>query len=364
MEKNQFLHLIDKYLSGQTSAEEEQMLLRFFDSFQGEENVQLKKELEEKMLQRLMRSVKPSIKRRVWQYAAAVAVLVVSISLFYYNNTIPQGQQLATENSQPNSNKALLKLADGTTIELNQAAEGVVAVQGNTIIKKTKQGQLIYEAAPGKNLHNILNTITTPKGGQYQLILPDGTLVWLNAQSSLTFPTVFDGGERRLNLTGEAYFEVTKNSKPFFVKAGDNEVAVLGTHFNVMAYADAATFETTLLEGSVLVKHGRLQQTITPGQQAIVGNTIQIKQVNTDAVMAWKEGLFVFDNTGIEDAMQQIKRWYNIAVVYEGTRPDIEFTGVLPRSSTLGQVLDLLESSAKGVHFEISNSSIIVRKKV
>jgi ferric-dicitrate binding protein FerR (iron transport regulator) len=337
LEKHQFLALVDKYLAGKASEEEEQQLLRFFDSFQGEA-APVKNELEEKMLLRLMKSVEKK-RSPVWLYTAIAAALIGLIVSIVY--TSPQKQQLAITNipQQKESNKVLLKLADGSTIELNKGNAGITKLLNKT----------------GKN------TITTPGGTHYQLTLPDGTLVWLNAQSSLTFPTIFEKEQRTITLKGEAYFEVAKASTPFYVNAGGNEVAVLGTHFNVMAYADAATFETTLLEGAVQVKHGTLQQRLNPGEQAVVTDEIKIKQVNTDAVVAWKEGLFLFDNTSMDDAMQQIKRWYNVEVVYQGAKPAIEFTGVLPRSSSVMEVLNLLESSAEGVHFEVDNNKIIVK---
>lgn len=331
MEKHQFLDLVNKYLSGKASAEEEQMLLRFFDSFQGE-TAPVKDELEEKMLQRLMQSVQKK-RSYTWLYAAAaVATVLIVCSVFYYQPTQPP---LAVKNTQQaDSNKVILQLADGNTVELNQ----------HTPINKL--------LTAGKN------TISTPKGLHYQLTLPDSTRVWLNAQSSISFSAVFKE-QRRITLTGEAYFEVAKSPIPFYVDAGGNEVAVLGTHFNVMAYA--ATFETTLLEGAVQVKHGGLQRKLRSGQQAIITDDIRIKEVNTDAVVAWKEGLFLFDNTDIADAMEQIKRWYNVEVIYTGARPDVAFTGVLPRSSSVAEVLSLLESSAAGVHFEVNNNSVIVK---
>ncbi|SEM75627.1 FecR family protein [Chitinophaga rupis] len=380
MTKEDFLRLVDKYLKGQATAEEEQLLARFYNSFELDDTV-VRQELEEKMLTRLMQSVQPApvkIKRvRSWQYAAAAVILclLASGALYYQyagRQAITPAPSLAKQPATPGNNKALLQLADGSTIELNQASNGVLAMQGSTAVKKTKDGQLIYEPAQASaTALGSLNTITTPAGGQYQLTLPDGTRVWLNAGSSLTFPTAFDSAGRRITLRGEAYFEVAKvytqshNRLPFYVKTGENEVAVLGTHFNVKDYADATGFEATLLEGAVQVKRGSLVQALTPGQQASIrphSAVIKVRPANTEAVMAWKEGLFLFDNTGIDEAMEEIKRWYNVDVVYEGRKPDIEFTGVLPRSSSVTEVLNLLES-AQGVAFELRNNTIIVKQQ-
>ncbi len=395
MKKEEFLQLIDKYLSGQASPKEEELLIRFFESFQGEETghaqaAAVKQELEEKMLRRLMEAVhersstitSPAKHTRPlfrWpRMAAAVTILLAAGSICYYIystralTTTPvsdatTGQQAA----KPAGNKALLQLADGSTIELNEASNGVLAMQGSTAIRKTKDGQLIYEAGHNGQALGSVNTISTPKGGQYQLTLPDGTRVWLNAGSSLTFPTVFDSAGRHVELKGEAYFEVAKvnmgNGRarlPFYVKAGQNEVEVLGTHFNVKDYAAGAAFEATLLEGAVRVKHGVLAQQIVPGQQASIrGNgPIKVAQANTEAVMAWKEGLFLFDDTGIDEAMEEISRWYDMEVIYAGAKPHVAFTGVLPRNSSVTQVLNLLES-AEGVQFEIKDKQIIVRQQ-
>ena len=392
MKKDQFLQLVDKYLSGRATEEEERLLIRFFDSFQADEdwNSQLtgvKQELEERMLQRLMQSVRqsppgkrPLVRMRSLfsrrNIAAAILLCLLGAgSLYYYTGSRKKESAAVAIDSRlkpATGNKALLRLANGTTIELARASSGVLAQQGNTLIKKAADGQLIYE--PGSNDRTgkgALNTITIPKGGQYQLTLPDGTRVWLNAGSSLTFPFVFDSLERRVMLKGEAYFEVAKvftrdgSRLPFYVKTGESEVAVSGTHFNVKDYGDAAGFEATLLEGAVTIKHGSAEQKITPGQQASIArhsSSIKVNAVNTEIVMAWKEGLFLFDDTPIDKVMEDIRRWYDVEVVYEGSKPDVEFTGVLPRSSSVAQVLHLLES-AQGVQFIMNGNRIIVRSK-
>jgi len=396
VDKKHILNLIDKYLKGLASNEEEELLVQFFDSFKGDEVkdhaslMLIKEELEQKMLDRLLSSLKkvptpiqdeikvPSVS--FWKYiAASAAIVALTISLylsFSGSNKLPLIASVKKSALEPGGNKAQLKLGDGSIIELNNAANGVLAVQGSITVKKTKDGQLIYE--PGSNdktVKNTSNTITTPKGGQYQLTLPDGTKVWLNAASSLTFPTVFNGLERKVSLSGEAYFEVAKVSvrgvnglkrMPFLVNTPESQVEVLGTHFNVMAYPDRINQQTTLLEGSVVVKHGAQSQKIIPGQQATIvyhsSASILVEKANMESVMAWKEGLFLFDGTSIEDAMQQIGLWYNAEVVYQGPKPDTEFTGVLPRSSDLNSVLDLLES-AQGVQFRVNGGKIIVQKK-
>lgn len=397
MDKKEFLELVDLYVSGKASAEQEEMLLRFYDSFQGEDvwkkqMAGLKEELESRMLNRLMNSIHQpetepvKISSRyslslIRGMAAAVAILLLAGSLFYFGGTdrkwLFAGKEAEVEKAQPvlqpGGNRALLKLADGSTIVLSNASNGVLAMQGSTAVKKTDEGELIYvngRSDAGDN--KKINVIETPKGGQYQLTLPDGTRVWLNSESSLSFPTSFGPRDRRVELSGEAYFEVATAykaggtlRKPFFVKSGAMTVEVLGTHFNIMAYPDALKQEATLLEGSVIVEAGKVRQKISPGEQAFLENknfpALRVRHVSLESTLAWKEGLFMFDNTGIDEAMQQIEKWYDAEVIYDGSKPEVAFTGVLPRSSEVSKVLDLLES-AQGVKFTVQGKKIIVRK--
>lgn len=396
MDKKEFLELVDLYLSGKATTEQEEILVRFFASFQEEDSkkhmIGMKEELEARMLHRLMTSIHQpepapvSIPgrygmRSIRGMAAAIAILLLAGSLFYFAGSSKKGLFAGREAEvekvqpvlQPGGNRAVLKLADGSTIVLSNAANGVLAMQGSTAVKKADDGKLIIvNGKPDVGDNRKINVIETPKGGQYQLTLPDGTRVWLNAESSLSFPTSFGPGERRVELTGEAYFEVAaayhtgrRSRKPFLVKSGTMTVEVLGTHFNVMAYPDAPNQETTLLEGSVIVAAGKTRQKISPGEQAFIENkhipALKVRHVNLESALAWKEGLFVFDNTGIDDAMLQIEKWYDAEVIYEGSKPEVAFTGVLPRSSDVSKVLGLLES-AQGVRFTLQGRKIIVRK--
>src|SRR5690606_27898373 len=226
--------------------------------------------------------------------------------------------------------QALLTLADGSTIVLNDLGDGVIAEQGNTSIKKAADGSLAYLSASlfGKpdEIHD--NTISTPAGGQYQITLPDGTKVWLNATSSLKFPTAFTGDERNVELSGEAYFEVSKfslkgKSIPFYVNTSKSRIAVLGTQFNVMSYPEEDVQETTLLEGSIRINGTQLgvenSKLLKPGQQAKIGNKYAdikiIDDVNTEAVIGWKTGVFLFESVPIEEVMRRVQRWYDAEVI-------------------------------------------------
>lgn len=274
----------------------------------------------------------------------------------------------------PGGNKAMLTLANGSTIVLDSAQDGTLAQQGTTKIIKLDGGALAYHAATdlkGQTTEQTgYNTIATPRGGQYRIILPDGSKVWLNAASSLRFPAAFTGNERTVELTGEAYFEIAKNAeKPFHVKvpsggiAGESmDVEVLGTSFNVMAYANEEKIHTTLLEGKVKVKQGAVAENLSPGRQAIVDQTTHAMEVadgNIDQAVAWKDGLFRFRETDIRELMRQVERWYDVDVIYRTDRGDQDFTGVVSRNKNVSTLLHMLELTGT-VHFKIEGKKIIV----
>lgn len=300
--------------------------------------------------------------------AASVILLFCFSGLFFYYKK-GKDQQLTGKSRavdtliKPGGNNAILTLADGKKIILNNASEGEIAKQSGISITKTADGQLIYNAVSNgtANAELLYNTIETPKGGQYQIILPDGTKVWLNAASSLRFPAVFTGNERKVELTGEGYFEVAKNKKmPFRVASGSQVVEVLGTHFNINSYHDEAGIKTTLLEGSVrIVSDANKDLLLKPGQQALLhNNSINVKAADMDEAVAWKNGLFQFNNTDLKTVMRQLSRWYDVSVRYEGTVPDEKFGGAIERSLQLSEVFEILEKSK--VRFRIEGREVIV----
>jgi transmembrane sensor len=271
----------------------------------------------------------------------------------------------------PGRQGAILTLSDGKQVVLDSLGNGVVATQNGTQVI-LKNGQLAYDAA-GKSTGAIAyNTMSTPKGRQFQVTLPDGTRVWLNSASSITYPTSFAGNERRVEITGEAYFEVAhlfpvgggkgRGPIPFKVKINDQaEVEVLGTHFNINAYHDESNIKTTLLEGSVKVTGGSDRAFLQPGQQAQVTLSEKIKIVkdaDIEKVMAWKEGLFNFEGLGIEEVMRQLARWYDIDVVYGKEVPDIKFVGEMSKNVSLSDLLSGLKGI--GVHFRIEQERRLV----
>jgi ferric-dicitrate binding protein FerR (iron transport regulator) len=308
----------------------------------------------------------------VFRVSAAAVILLVCLTGAWYLFFNKKEAQIAgkgifpalNNDIAPGGNKATLTMADGTTVTLTDMKNGALPNQGSTKVIKLNDGQLVYNASNAAVVQTAYNTISTPRGGKYHVILPDGSNVWLNAASSIRFPTAFTGRERNVEITGEVYFEVAKNkAMPFTVKAGDAKVEVLGTHFNVMAYTDEASLKTTLLEGSVKVYQGNKAVIIKPGQQAKInsgGNDIAVfDNVDTDEVVAWKNDMFLFNNSGIEIIMRQISRWYDVEVNYEGRITTDHFTGKVSRNFTASQVLKILELS--DIHFTITGKKIIVK---
>ena len=270
-------------------------------------------------------------------------------------------EQRFKEDVSPGGDKATLTLADGSTIALDDAQNGTLAQQGGSKIIKL-DGKISYDPTNRNSKEIVYNTISTPKGGQYQLELPDGSKVWINAASSIHFPTSFTGKERRVEIEGEAYFEVSKNpNMPFIVIVNDAEVHVLGTHFNVNAYSDEDNIKTTLLEGSVKFVHGVNANMLTPGQQTQLETNGMIKvvsNVDVDEVVAWKNGMFDFKNAGIETVMRQLSRWYDVEIEYSGKTDDLFFAD-MRRNIKLSDALKALELTGK-VKFDIQGKKIIV----
>ncbi len=314
------------------------------------------------------------ILRTKWFRYAAAAMLVIVAGLFFwiYQQSFKQRGTLTSAplkiDVAPGKEGAILTLDDGSTIVLDSLGNGLVTTQNGSKIL-LKNGQLIYNKDGSVNGQVAYNKMTTPKGRQFQLVLPDGSKAWLNAASSLRYPVVFTGNERKVEVTGEVYFEVAKNAKmPFRVKINDEtEVEVIGTQFNVNCYKNEANINTTLLEGSVQIMNGDEKAVIKPGQQAQVGGQSQItnehrikivNDVDVEKVMAWKNGVFNFQDATLEEVMRQLERWYDIDVKYEKGVPPLEFMGKMGRDLSLSEVLRGLEISE--VHFRIEEGRKLV----
>ncbi len=381
MTEEEYIILFEKYQYGICTYEELELLNLFQDKFQLQ-NLTWKKEMGDKGkteeaiyagMQREMHNTNKAVVVSIWRYrriAVAAAVLIfISIGSYLYFFNKPKTQTALNEAHQslkndvlPGGNKATLTLSNGLKIILDSTQNGIIAQQGNAKISKLVNGQLVYKSSGEKPATISYNILSTPRGGQYQLTLPDGSLVWLNAASSIRYPTTVTGTQRNVEITGEAYFEVAKNpSKPFIVTANGMQAEVLGTHFNINSYADESSVKTTLLEGAVQIKKGVLQAVLKPGQQAQLNESSELKilnNVNVDDVVAWKNGFILFKSADLKTIMRQVSRWYDVDVVYEGNIAQRNFTGEISRGVNLSELLKILQAS--NIHFEMKNKKLIV----
>ena len=301
--------------------------------------------------------------------AAAVVLMVCSIGLFFYlkpkTGNIANPAILAKADILPGSNKAVLILGNHKKIILNDDRKGEIARQNGMLIAQLKSGELAYTVlnTASENGEITYNTLETPKGGQFEVTLPDGTKVWLNAASSLHFPTAFIGKERHVELTGEGYFEVAKNKDmPFTVSANGVNVKVLGTHFDIMAYADEPQVNTTLLEGSVLLQKGGEHKVLKPGELGTVlkgSNNITVKAADPETAIAWKNGLFVFKDQDIKDIMRQAARWYDVDVAFVGDLKARNFGGKTSRYKNITDLLTNMQLTG-AIHYKIEGRRVII----
>lgn len=291
--------------------------------------------------------------KRIW--AAAVVLLVLAAGIYFL---IPAGRQkhlvalppvARPSDIAPGRNGAILTLSDGSAIVLDSVKDGLVANQNGAKIM-LQQDALTYASSGRKTGEATLNMISTPRGRQFKVVLPDGTKVWLNAASSVRYPTAFGGRERRVTVTGEAYFEVAENAQaPFYVGINrETEIQVLGTDFNINAYGDEPVIKTTLLAGSVKIVRGNRASILKPGEEAAVhtinasNTTISIQPADIEKVVAWKKGIFDMEGEGTATFMRQLSRWYDLEIVYNGPVPERKFHGKLGRDLQLSQILDVL----------------------
>lgn len=338
----------------------------------------------EEMLRQVLRAGEEEqasrvVRMRWWRPAAAAVVLAcLGIGAWWWGHSgtrsvVSVAVSKAAPAPVPGGNKAVLILANGSTVTLDSTKNGLVAMQGASNVVKVAGGQLAYARSGtdtsagtvGKTTAVFYNTIRTPRGGQYEVTLPDGSRVWLNAATSLRFPTAFTGADRTVELSGEAYFEVARaRDQPFKVKVGGMTVDVLGTHFDVMAYDDEESFRTTLLSGAVRVSGGEGSRVLRPGQEASLsldGREMTVAEADTDQAVAWKNGLFQFESAGLKEVMRQMARWYDVDVHYEGT-VERHFSGFIARSASLADVLHQLERAGK-TSFTLEGRTVTVKPK-
>ena len=297
-----------------------------------------------------------------WIAAAVVTFIIITAAYFWQSWKWKPTQQIAhttiIKDVLPGKTGAILTLADGSHVVLDSAGNQQIVRQGNVQITN-QNGQLTYNSSRNSTGESSFNTLTTPAARQYKLVLPDGSKVWLNAGSSIRYPTAFKGKTREVEINGEAYFEVAHNaSKPFRVKTGNIIIEDIGTAFNINAYGDEPAVKTTLVEGSIRLHAGSNNKILRPGMQGAVpqGETsIATNNVDVDEIIAWKEGLFNFNNLDIETVMRQIGRWYNMQIIYEGRKPEGQFSGIIDRNTNLAFILKSLEYS--GMRFKVETST-------
>ncbi len=366
--------LLVKYKEGKCTDAENALVEKWLFQYKNEDfnlSEERIKEISQEIWSKLPKQPIKLIKGSQWtRIAVAATILVFLLAGLYFVTGVQRHKQLTVKYSKdilPGSDRAILTLANGKKIILNNAGIGTVASEGGAVINKSTSGEVVYnDKSAAANGLIAYNTMSTPNGGRYHLILSDGTNVWLNAASSIKYPTVFTGNERRVVITGEVYFEVVHNAaKPFRVTAQGQTVEVLGTHFNIDAYANEPVIKTTLLEGRVKVTNTSKIVTLIPGEQAQVkpgtaDNEIRVlDNVDTDEAIAWKNGLFQFNKASIESIMRQVARWYDVEINYNNNKiPSKTFTGSISMNSNLSQILEIL--SYTGLHFEIAGKKINV----
>ena len=369
--------LLRRYLAGKVSPEETALVDKWYASTDGtalspaaddNDAFAIKERLYQRILAGLNEETRvvPFYRRPLFRVAAAAVLLMAVAATFFLLSRGSDPKPLTGTGQQirltPGGNKAVLTLADGSLIVLDSAANGSLAQQGNMNVLKLDNGQLAYRPGDDNAAEVLYNTITTPRGGQYQVVLADGSRIWLNAASSLRFPASFTGQARTVELTGEGYFEIAKNpAMPFKVNIpGKGEVEVLGTHFNINAYDDENSSRITLLEGSVKVSRGAATGILKPGQQAQLADGIKVVQdADLDEVMAWKNGKFIFNKTDVQATMRQLARWYDASVSYQG-KVDGFFNGTISRSAGIEKVLKMLQLTDE-VQFSIEGKTIVVK---
>ncbi|MBC6491400.1 FecR family protein [Flavihumibacter stibioxidans] len=387
MNQQEFLQLLKKYREGSATQEEIDFLHAYYDLFEYSDNglsakdpaskELLKQEMRSEIAAAIQNEASGPVLRLVWfrrLSAAALIVLMLGAGAYFLVKHEPvQPQPVALQQEEPTDiapggNKAILILADGSSLALDDARNGDLSKQGATLIRKTAEGKLVYltenDEAPVQPVL-AYNTISTPRAGQYQLTLSDGTRVWLNAATTLKFPAQFIGKERMVELNGEAYFEVAPNKEqPFFVRSALQTIRVLGTHFNVNAYDDEAALRTTLLEGRVEVNIGsadnKIARILMPGQQSAAtrNGKLTVAPADTEEATAWKDGYFKFNKADIQTIMRQVARWYDVEVEYEGKIPEDVFVGKIKRSENISGVLRILQLSK--VPFRIEHKTVII----
>lgn len=376
MERNRLNDLLEKYKKGIASAKESKELNDWYreTANQPSEFPQDENDTYHEMLNRLKEARSPVRRKISWPkfWAAASVMAFIGAGTFFmlHKNQVPVNQTAMLRSVTPGSNRAILTLNNGQKISLTDAQNGKLTDQKGVTITKAANGQIVYQMNSTSQTNPsaaelAYNTITTPAGGQFQIILPDGSIVWLNAASSIKFPVSFAGlKQRTVELTGEGYFSVKHNEQlPFKVKTHSQVIEDIGTEFNIEAYDDAAAIKTTLVQGAVKVTSGVNHVMLKPGQQAIANNGLRVTQVNTEDVVAWKNGYFQFEDETLDNIMKSISRWYDVRIEFtDDSLKTARYGFVTTRLANISALLKLIEDTGD-VHFKLEGTTIIVSKK-
>lgn len=384
MTREEYILLYEKCMQGQCTDEDRKKLDEYQDDFSldnlywDEARLGAEQQITNSIYSRLQRSIRDQQPKKMRWYklplAATIAMMTVGLGAYLYFNTTsdqttPHTQQIAGK-IVAGSNKAILTLSGGKQIVLTDASNGELVQEGDTRITKTADGKIIYEPSTAQRADVdskavVYNTVSTPKGGQFQVVLPDGSQVWLNAMSSITYPSSFSGKERLVQLKGEAYFEIAKNpEKPFKVDVtGKQKIEVLGTHFNVEAYLEDHEIKTTLLEGSVKLTTPNKEVRLKPGQIAVndLEKELTIKPADLEEVMAWKNGLFVLNDVNLKDVMKKASRWYDVDVEYQGSITNKKLWGTVSRYKDITELLDNIAITSS-LRYKIEGRRVILMK--
>lgn len=371
MDKKEAKEILKKYNQGTCSPEEKEWVESWYLQIVGNSKQEGVSDLDMPSLQKdiwhqivASRPIEKSKKKIYIRIAAAASLfIVIGLSFYFFQQNatdVSLDKKRIISQIQPGGNKAMLTLSNGTKINLADLEDGASVKEQGLRISKRSNGELIYEVV-GENNTTKGNTIETPIGGQYQVVLPDGTKVWLNASSALEYPLNFSGNERRVVLRGEGYFEVKSDkTKPFRVVSENQIIEVLGTKFNINTYKDESSMKTTLLEGSVRIYVNGTNKLLKPGEQArVLGDNIEVEKVDSEQATAWYRGDFAFEGTELQAIMRQISRWYDVEVVYRGDIANLKFGGSISRSKDIKEVLKVL-SLTQSVNFKLEGRRVFV----
>lgn len=384
MDSDRLQYLFERYRTSNCSEDELEELNQWYEKLHAEGELiddwirqaggedQLTEQLYHNFSEKILARRNKFLFSAKWLSAAAAAVILLGTGLLFYkfrHGFSSDQVDLAQSVILPGTNKAILTLSDGTKISLDDTGNGQVYNKNGLSIIKTDSGSLTYRSYSVQGAvadHQMqYNTLYVPRGGQYRITLPDGTKVWMNSASTLRFPVTSNGRDRFVSLSGEGYFEVAHNKQlPFKVRTADQEIRVLGTHFNVKGYNEEGLISTTLLEGSVQISKlsSGDSKLLLPGQQANTGRGstgIVLSAVNVDQVIAWKNGYFIFDNQDIQSIMKAISRWYDIDVLYESKLSEDRYGGTFSRHANLSEILDNLQELGN-VRFQIKQRKVVV----